>query len=137
MPLSAKARRANVFFTTWNSPPASRILARILSRSFIFTPVYSTRITAWLRFIQSAYCDSTSSLRSFVIAKGHSPPFKKKVFATLFLEFFQGRQRLLANPREGRGIVPIFCFRLHLSRKLSPKLGHPPSLAKWRTSYRA
>src|SRR3970282_324067 len=106
MPLSAKARRTSVFFTTWNSPPDSRILARILSRFFIFTPVYSTRITAWLRFIQSAYCDRTSSLRSFVIAKGHSPPFDKKVFATRC-----ARQRLLVAPRRH--------FRLHLSRKLS------------------
>jgi hypothetical protein len=54
---------------------------------------------------------STSSLRSFEIAKGHSPPFNQKVFATRC-----ARQRLSATPHR----EVVIAFRLHLSRKLSP-----------------
>jgi hypothetical protein len=53
--VAANTRRARVFLTTWNSPPVSRIFARIPSMDFIFAPVYSTRITASLRLTQSLY----------------------------------------------------------------------------------
>src|SRR5215208_61132 len=120
--MSENARRANVFLTTWNSPPDSRTLARILSRAFIVTPVYSTRITAWLRFIQSVYWVNTSSLRSLVIAKGVHLLSKKSLCHFRYYT----RQRLFAIPKEGDCLCP------HLSRKLSPFcVGHLPSWAKW------
>jgi hypothetical protein len=43
------------------------------------------------------YVASTSSLRSFEIAKGHSPPFNKKVFATLVPGVIPGQAKTFAN----------------------------------------
>src|SRR5512139_2733005 len=62
----------------WNSPPASRTLARRASISFIDNPRYSVTTSALLRPTHSLYWEISSFLRSFVIAKVFSPPFQTK-----------------------------------------------------------